>query len=68
MLTRQRVIMHHTLLAAPDHSGTLEQFAEVLDDPGHARSITISIADYLDLGSPSVITVTIDPGDLLNEP
>jgi len=63
-LTRQRVIMHHSLIAADDLR--LEVFAETLDEPGPQRSVTLSLADYMDMGSPSVITVTIDPGDLLN--
>ena len=64
-LTRQRIRMHHALYAAAsfDH----ELFVEVLDEPVFSpRSITIRTADYIDMGSPEDITVTIDPVDLLN--
>lgn len=64
MLTRQRVIMHHSLLAAPDRG--LEAFAETPDEPGPVRGVTLLLADYLDMGSPKVVTVTLDPGDALN--
>ena len=64
MLTRQRVIMHrsHALNSEPGR----EFFYEVLDEPGKPRQAQINRADYLDMGSPETITVTIDPGDLLN--
>jgi hypothetical protein len=41
-------------------------FSERLDEPGVARTLVISMVDYADMGWPEVITVTIEPGDLLN--
>lgn len=32
-----------------------------------ATTIYVNTDDYLDMGSPDVITVTIEPGDLLND-
>ena len=67
MITKQRVVMHHSLFAAA--ACDLELFTEVLDEPGNgnARALTVALADYLDMGSPETITVTIEPGDLLND-
>jgi len=62
MLTRQRVIMHQRRTNYTDRV----LFRENLDEPGIARGVTFSGADYLDMGAPKVITVTIDPGDTLN--
>lgn len=31
------------------------------------RSITFSIKDWVDMGSPETITITIEPGDRLND-
>ena len=42
-------------------------FREDLEgEPGVARGVTLSHADWVDMGSPKVVTVTIDPGDTLN--
>ena len=32
-----------------------------------ATTIYLNTDDYLDMGSPDVLTVTIEPGDLLND-
>ena len=32
-----------------------------------ATTIYVNTDDYLDMGSPDVLTVTIEPGDLLND-
>ena len=60
-LTRQRVIMHQRVTDCPDRV----LFRENLDEPGVARGITFSLVDFADMGSPTVITVTVEPGDLL---
>ena len=62
MLTKQRVIMHRGV-----HTSACVRFQEDYIDPGHPRNILISSADWLDMGCPEVITVTIEPGDLLND-
>jgi len=42
-------------------------FREDLEgEPGVARGVTFSHAVWADMGSPSAITVTIEPGDTLN--
>ena len=41
-------------------------FAETLDEPGVERRAALPKKDWEDFGSPDVITVTIDPGDILN--
>lgn len=63
-LTRQRVIMHRSLALNPEPAR--EFFYEVLDEPGSPRSTQINRADFVNMGSPEVITVTIQPGNRLN--
>ena len=61
-LVSQRVVMHLT------HLGPIRAyFDEWLDEPGVAREFVLSVEDFCDMGSPEVITLTIKPGDLLNE-
>ena len=62
MLTKQRVIMHRL-----SESDFTERFQEEYTDPGHPRVLTMLFDDWADIGSPEVITVTIEPGDLLND-
>ncbi len=38
------------------------------DDGDFERCVEISKQDWTDMGSPDVITVTIEPGDRLNAP
>lgn len=42
-------------------------FDERLDKPGDAREFVLSVEDYWDIGKPEVITLTIEPGNRLNE-
>ena len=58
----QRVVMHR--LSESDYT---ERFQEEYTDPGHPRNIVIGRGDWADMGSPEVVTVTIEPGDLLND-
>lgn len=62
VLTRTRTVMKRRRTEYVDRA----LFREDLDEPGVARGITFSHADWADMGSPETITVTIDPGDLLN--
>jgi len=61
-LSKQQVIMHRVRSNIED-----VLFAEVMDEPGTGRTVLISTRDSIDMGSPEVITVTIEPGDLLND-
>lgn len=36
-------------------------------DQGRERVVKLANADWVDLGSPDTITVTVEPGDLLND-
>jgi hypothetical protein len=64
MVTKQRVIMHHV----HGNEGAYTQwFQEDYTDHGHPRNIVISSVDWAEMGSPEVITVTVMPGDLLND-
>ena len=61
MTSRQSILMHRTM-AKP-----FPTFREDLDEPGTQRQISMDYADYCDMGRPAVITVTIEPGDTLND-
>ena len=63
MITKQRVIMHRGVTPNP----FIEHFQEDFTDPGHPRNMVLSRVDWAAIGSPEVITVTIEPGDLLND-
>jgi len=63
MTTKQSVLMHKRDTA----SLHTKWFTEKLDESGHPRNIMISSTDWADMGSPEVITVTIEPGDMLND-
>ena len=72
MTTKQRVIMHrsHAINADPGK----EFFWEKRDDfglprlaRGLPRLVSLNRGDWADMGSPEVVTVTIEPGDLLND-
>jgi len=64
-LSKQQVIMHRSQAINSDPSH--EFFWERLDGSGHPRVVSLSRADFADMGRPEVITVTIEPGDLLND-
>ena len=61
-LSKQRVIMHRC--TTNDYT---ERFQEDFTDCGHPRNLVLSKVDWTDMGSPEIITVTIEPGDLLND-
>jgi len=63
MTTKQSVLMNRRDTA----SLHTKWFSETLDESGHPRNIMISSVDWAEMGSPDVITVTIEPGDLLND-
>jgi len=63
-ITKQRVIMYH---AKNSFVVGWEAFEESLDETGIIRTQMMSRPDWLDMGEPQVITVTIEPGDLLSE-
>jgi len=63
MTTKQSVIMHRGVTG----SVYTEWFQEDFTDRGHPRNIVISSVDWAEMGSPEVVTVTVMPGDLLND-
>lgn len=69
-LTERRVVLDLvTAAGSPLHAGTA-LYARPDDDRGGAISlplIYLSPADFLALGQREQITITIEPGDLLNE-
>lgn len=64
IIIKQQVVMHK--VSRPPGRVV---FSEILDDgdKGRCRHTEMLVGDYLDMGEPKVITVTIEPGDLLNE-
>lgn len=68
MLTKHRTVLHR--LDVPGVSDVPVRFVQHTDDGEMSESvaggITLSAERYADLGEPEVITVSIEPGDLLN--
>jgi len=62
-LTKQQVILDH---AKDSFVVGWEAFEEQTDEMGIFRTWMMRRSDWLDFGEPEVITVTIEPGDLLN--
>ena len=62
MITKQQVIMHRGV-----HNSAYTRFQEDFTDALHPRYIVISRSDWAGMGTPEVITVTIEPGDKLND-
>lgn len=66
-LTRTRSVMQR--LAPP---GEIADFAQVTfvatddENPENARSVAFPVSVWEDMGSPDVVTLTVEPGDLLN--
>lgn len=63
-LTRQRTLMARR---PTDHDDRMLFREDLEGEPGVARGVTLSRADWADMGSPEVVTVTIEPGDTLND-
>ena len=65
MVTKQRVIMSHFFRANVEDV----LFCEWQDGGPIRRQRQLSLlsSDWAEMGSPEVITVTIEPGDLLND-
>lgn len=64
-LTRTRTVLAH---AGPTPLGTGETFAtDATDDPEARRTMIVLDPDvWVEMGCPMVVTVTTEPGDLLN--
>lgn len=65
MLTKQR----HLLPLASDRDTTSDiRFQQTPDVEGEfCHGFTMRLVDWEDMGSPEHITITIEPGDLLND-
>jgi len=63
-LAKQQVILDH---AKDSFVVGWEAFEEQIDETGIFRTWMMRRGDWLDFGEPKVITVTIEPGDLLND-
>lgn len=66
VLTQTRSVLH---LAVDATTNTHTVFRYLSDDDGpyQYREVTLDFADWDDMGRPDQITITIEPGDLLNE-
>jgi len=63
MITKQSVLMRALRVNGED-----ALFYEWQDDlRERQRQLSLKATDWADMGSPEVITVTIEPGDLLND-
>jgi hypothetical protein len=61
-LSKQQVILNH--IVTNDRQAI---FCERLDESTLPRRLSFKAGDWADMGSPEVITVTIEPADLLND-
>lgn len=66
-LTKQRVVMHRRHPKPVDPNGPLVWFMEEPDGQGLSRDISLLAVDWQDMGRPEVVTVSVVPGDELNE-
>ena len=68
--TRSVLVLRDTAHREPDIHGTLIRYGRSHDDEldGPFRSVLVDEATRADLGDPEHVTVTIEPGDLLNTP
>ena len=64
MTSKQQTLMYRGLTQT---GAFVEWFYESLNDLGNARNIVIPCEDWDEMGRPNIITVTIEPGDLLND-
>jgi hypothetical protein len=65
-LVATRTVMD-LVAAYADSSVTFSREAEEGEDRFSRREIKFSYEDWVELGGPTKITVTIEPGDLLND-
>jgi len=62
LLSKMRTVMH---LAAEDLVEA-SFYQDLEDEHGVARTAAFSWADFHAMGNPKIITVTVEPGDILN--
>jgi hypothetical protein len=64
MMTKTMKVLH---LVDAKLDEDLAVFSREPDEPGDIPAVVeLPVADWLDMGEPDVITVTVEPGDLLN--
>jgi hypothetical protein len=63
MTTKQSFVMRRGVTS----SAFTEWFQNDFTYPDYPRRLVIPRCDWGDMGGPEVITVTIEPGDLLND-
>jgi hypothetical protein len=63
-VTKRRVLLDLSLPA--DHAADIAVYEPGPDMEVRVPEVCLSHADFMALGSPEQITVTIEPGDLLN--
>ena len=63
LITRHRIVMHRSLMAPP--AGLVAY--ETLEDERVPRRIMLHEDTVTEMGYPARITVTVEPGDLLND-
>ena len=65
-MSRTEKVLH--LLPLRDGRRVVYRNADDNPNDPHATTVYVNADDYLDLGRPDTITVTIEPGDRLNPP
>jgi len=64
-LTKYRTLVHHFAIA-PGQVRFAQEFDEASGESPTIDGVTISHQMWVELGSPATLTITIEPGDLLN--
>lgn len=64
-LLRTVKVLHH--IPIRDGNRVIFRHQDDAEYAPQATTIYVNTDDYLDMGSPDVLTVTIEPGDLLND-
>jgi hypothetical protein len=63
----QKLLDHTGATATPDGHADLIVYSNAKDmEPGQQTEIALPLQNWLDMDCPSQITVTVEPGDLLN--
>lgn len=60
-------VQHRTTFRKVHEDRTHAEFEQVRDDGEEGHALDLLLSSWTDLGEPDVITVTVQPGDLLND-
>ncbi len=65
--TKHRTVLRFQPNTTQGYEGPIVQFLYERDDDEPPESYLMEVGCWVDMGNPDTITVTVEPGDLLNE-